>query len=451
MNLLLDFGAAHAIVRLMKEEFARLVNQQKVLASAQEAVVSTQPAWLRALANRNFRLLWLGESLSLFGDQFYVIALPWLVFQMTGSSLAFGTVLMVAGIPRAVLLLVGGVMTDRFSPRAIMLASNLLRLAITVLLTLFVVGQTVQLWLLYVIAFCFGVVDAFFHPAYRAMAPMIVKEDDLQASNSLMLGTSHFMQIAGPGVAGVLVRSLGMALAFAFDALTFLFSAIMLMLMRPPAQPGTPVDDEPPTTRRSVLTEIGAMLAFVRADRVLPTIILVIAAVNLLFVGPLVVGTATLGQERFAEGAAAFGAMLSVFSIGMLAGTLAAGTVRTRRAGVISLLLVAGEGALMIGVAHAPTLPIACGLWLLIGFGAGFGNVTVITLTQTLVTKDMMGRFMSLVVLAEVGLTPVSNALAGLIADVNVTALFVLAGGLLSLTALLALTNRDLRAGIQPA
>jgi MFS family permease len=105
----------------------------------------------------------------------------------------------------------------------------------------------------------------------------------------------------------------------------------------------------------------------------------------------------------------------------------------------------------MIGVAYAPTLPIACGLWLLIGLGAGFGNVTVITLTQTLVSKDMMGRFMSLIVLAEVGLTPVSNALAGLIADVNVTALFVLAGCLLSVTALLALTNRELRAGPQPA
>jgi MFS family permease len=427
------------------------VNQRKVIASDQESSVSSQPAWLRALANRNFLLLWLGESLSLFGDQFYVIALPWLVFQMTGSSLAFGTVLMVEGIPRAVLMLIGGVMTDRFSPRAIMLASNLLRLVITILLTLFVAGQAVQLWMLYVIAFCFGVVDAFFHPAYRAMAPMIVNEHDLQASNSLMLGTAHFVQIAGPGVAGVLVRSLGMALAFAFDALTFLFSAVMLMLMRPPGLPQTRVTDEAQTTHLGVLAEIGVMLAFVRADRVLPTIVMVIAAVNLLFVGPLVVGAATLGQVRFAEGAAAFGAMLSVFSIGMLAGTLAAGAARTRRAAVISLLLVAGEGVLMIGVAYAPTLPIACGLWLLIGLGAGFGNVTVITLTQTLVSKDMMGRFMSLIVLAEVGLTPVSNALAGLIADVNVTALFVLAGCLLSVTALLALTNRELRAGPQPA
>jgi hypothetical protein len=127
----------------------------------------------------NFRLLWLGESVSLLGDQFYFIALPWLVFQMSGSALAFGTILMVAGVPRALFMLVGGVMTDRFSPRAVMTVSNLLRLIITVLLALVAAGQMIELWMLYVMAFCFGVVDAFFHPAYRRV-PLIVDEGSLQ-------------------------------------------------------------------------------------------------------------------------------------------------------------------------------------------------------------------------------------------------------------------------------
>src|SRR5512144_332706 len=148
----------------------------------------------RPLANRNFRLLWLGESVSLLGDQFYFIALPWLVFQMSGSALAFGTILMVAGIPRAVFMLVGGVMTDRFSPRAVMLVSNLLRFIITVLLALVVVGQMIELWMLYLLAFCFGVVDAFFHPAYRAIIPLIVDEDGLLAGNSILHGTSQLVE-----------------------------------------------------------------------------------------------------------------------------------------------------------------------------------------------------------------------------------------------------------------
>jgi hypothetical protein len=101
----------------------------------------------------------------------------------------------------------------------------------------------------------------------------------------------------------------------------------------------------------------------------------------------------------------------------------------------------------MAGLGYTGTLFIACALLVLMGFAAGFGNITVITLTQKRVSKDLMGRFMSLIVLAEVGLTPISNALAGVLADVSVTTLFVLAGGLLTATALLAASNRTLRAG----
>ncbi len=400
---------------------------------------SVHPAWMRALANRNFRFLWLGENISLLGDQFYAIALPWLIFQMTGSSLAFGTVLMVGGIPRALLMLVGGVLTDRFSPRAVMITSNFLRLIITLILVLFVAGQAVQLWVLFVIAFCFGIVDAFFHPAYRAMIPMIVDEDNLQASNGMMQSAVQLVQIIGPAVAGVLVNVMGIVLAFVFDAFTFLFTALMLLLMHSPPRPAVE------RKRTNIFGEIRDMLAFVRRDRTLPTIILVIAAVNLLFTGPLIVGTASLGRIRFIEGSAAFGAMLSTFAVGMLIGTFTAAVAHMQRAGLVTLLLVAVQGILMMGIGFAPTLIMACGLLLLIGCGAGFGNVTVITMTQKRVSKDMMGRFMSLIVLAEIGLTPISNGIAGLIADFNVTTLFVLAGGLLALTGMAAAMNRDLR------
>src|SRR5512137_2171065 len=193
-------------------------NQTDTMGLSPAAEAATRSRRIRPLANRNFCLLWLGESVSLLGDQFYLIALPWLVFQMSSSALAFGTILMVAGIPRAVLMLVGGVMTDRFSPRAVMLVSNLSRLVITVLLALVVAGQMIELWMLYLMAFCFGVVDAFFHPAYRAIIPLIVDEDSLQVSNSILHGTSQLVEIIGPGVAGLFLRGVGVALSLAFDA-----------------------------------------------------------------------------------------------------------------------------------------------------------------------------------------------------------------------------------------
>jgi MFS family permease len=382
---------------------------------------------------------------SLLGDQFYFIALPWLVFQLTGSALTFGTVLMVAGIPRAVFMLVGGVMTDRLSPRTVMIASNLLRLIITLILTLVVAGQRIELWMLYVTAFCFGLVDAFFHPAYRAMVPLIVDEDSLRASNSLMEGTSQLVQIIGPGIAGVLVHSAGVVLSLAFDTLTFLFTSMMLLLMRPVRFLRKQADPQTSSPRSGILAEIVEMLVYVRRDQLLRTLILVVAAVNLLFVGPLVVGSAALSKLRFDEGSIAYGAMLSTFSIGALIGTLAAGGIRLKQAGVVSLLLVATEGVFMIGIGYSSTLALTCSLWLLIGLGAGFGSLNLIVMTQQHVAKDMMGRFMSLIALTEVGLTPISNALAGVLADWNVTVLFVVTGTLLTTTALLAARNGNLR------
>ena len=422
-----------------------MTHQTEAMAPTPAAAAPSRSARIRPLANRNFRLLWMGENVSLFGDQFYFIALPWLVFQMTSSALAFGMILMVAGIPRAVFMLVGGVMTDRFSPRTVMIVSNLLRLVLTILLTLVVAAQAVELWMLYVIAFCFGSVDAFFHPAYRSIIPLIVDEPSLQASNSLMQGAAQLVQIVGPGVAGMVVRSVGAALSFGFDALTFLLTSILLWMMRPIAIPRNPTEPEATPKRAGLLAEIGEMLTYIRHDKLLTTLILVVAAVNLLFVGPLIVGSAALSQVRFVQGSAAYGAMLSAFAIGALVGTLTAGAVHLKQAGVVSLLLVAVEGVFMIGIGYAASLVLACGLWLLTGFGAGFGSLNLITLTQKRVAKPMMGRFMSLMALTEVGFIPISNALAGLLADWNVTALFVLAGALLTVTALLAAMNGNLR------
>jgi MFS family permease len=197
--------------------------------------------------------------------------------------------------------------------------------------------------------------------------------------------------------------------------------------------------------RLNILSEIGEMVTYIRYDTLLTTLILVVAAINLLFVGPLIVGTAALSQVRFVQGSVAHGVMLSAFAIGALVGSLMTGAVHLKQAGVISLLLVSAEGMFMIGIGYSSSLAITCILWLLTGFGAGFGSLNLITMTQKRVAKPMMGRFMSLIALTEVGCTPISNALAGLLADWNVTALFVLAGALLTVTALLAAMNGNIR------
>lgn len=113
---------------------------------------------------RDLSLLFIGENISLLGDQFYLVALPWLTIQLTNSGISLGTVLMAAAIPRAVLMLIGGVISDRFSPRLVMVIANALRALLTTLLTIIVSLRITQLWYLYLFAISFGVIDGFFIP-----------------------------------------------------------------------------------------------------------------------------------------------------------------------------------------------------------------------------------------------------------------------------------------------
>src|SRR3954470_8958592 len=128
---------------------------------------------MQVLRLRNFRLLWTGEAVSSLGDQFALIALPWLALVLTGSALALGSVLALMAVPRAALMVVGGAYTDRLSPRRVMLLSNAVRFAAVGLLGATVVAGVAQLWMLYVFALAFGIADAFFFPAVAAIVPAV--------------------------------------------------------------------------------------------------------------------------------------------------------------------------------------------------------------------------------------------------------------------------------------
>src|ERR1051325_11880685 len=134
-----------------------------------EAVAIERPR--SVFANAHFRNLWIGGAVSALGDQFYLVALPWLVLQLTGSNLAVGTVLMCAAIPRAVLMLGGGAVSDRIAPRRIMLTTASTRPIFVGAVGVLVWLHAIHLWNLYVLAFAFGVADAFRLPAFQSLLP----------------------------------------------------------------------------------------------------------------------------------------------------------------------------------------------------------------------------------------------------------------------------------------
>lgn len=401
---------------------------------------------LSALKNRDYRLLWIGQSISHLGDQFHLVALPWLVLTLTKDPLQLGLVMAAAGIPRAGLMLVGGAWADRFSPRSIMLVSDLGRFALSASLALAIVSGRAEMWMVYVLAISFGIVSGFFLPAAEAALPRLVDSRDLESGNSLMMGADQLMTFVGPVVAGVLIAGfggaaaagqsvagfLGIGVAFGVDALSFLVSAVTLVILRP--LPGLGSRDTHP------LADVAEGLRFVFGDRMLLWLLLFITFANLCVTGPLLVGVPVIASTRLSQGAAAFGIIVSAYGLGNLAGMLACGALprmSDRMFGLFAAGLFAAFALVMASLGVLTSTWLIAALMVVLGIGNGYIAVLVMTALQRLAPKAMLGRVMSLAMLSMYGLAPVSMALTGVLLKISVQAAFFAAGaGLLVISAL---------------
>lgn len=372
------------------------------------------------LAVRNFRLLWIGETVSVLGDQFYFVALPWLALQMTGSGLALGSVLMTAAATRGGLMLAGGVANDRFSSRTVMLLSNILRCGIVSLLTVMVYAHALRLWHLYVLAAAFGTFDAFFYPAYISIVPSLLEPRQLIAGNSLMQASAQLTGLIGPAAAGVVISRVGLAAAFGVDAASFLVSISMLALI---AAPATLV-----SIPRTALASLREGISYAIQHPVIRSLLVASATMNLFLNGPFAIGAPMLAKSRF-DGAKALGVLFSSFAAGALAGTLAAGRDRDkRRLGPLLVIVYGTAGLAMIALSMIGRVWISSVVLLLLGLIAGYSNIHMLAYLQRQTTPDKMGRVMSLIMFCGQGLLPLSYIAAGAVSNIGVTALFLTSG-----------------------
>jgi len=410
---------------------------------------STQNPMARVMLLRDFRLLFAGTTTSLLGDQFALIAAPWLVLQLTGNPLALGIVLALEGFPRALFMLLGGAVTDRLSPRIVMLISDFIRLALTGLMALAIFTGSVQMWMVYAFALGFGLVAGFAVPAGNSIIPMLVAEEDLQTGNSIIMGSSQLIQFVGPTIAGILIgnystSSLGIGLAFTVDALSFAVSAVCLWVMRG----GGNLEAANAKQKESVWTSILVGMKYLWNDQPLRMLFLILAGVNFFFTGPLFVGIPVLADQYLPEGAVAFGLLMSAFAGGSLVGILLAGILprpkgKGMSAFLILLLVSFGVSLGFFGFIRSTWLDFA--LMLLLGAGNGYVAILMFTWMQTNTPKDMLGRMMSMVMLAGNGLVPISQAISGAVIKWNLEILFVSAGALIVLVSLWAATQPGLK------
>jgi MFS family permease len=415
-------------------------------------------ALLRPFADRDFRIFWAGENVSVLGDQFHFVALAWLTLQLTGSGLALGTVLMAAAVPRALLMLFGGAISDRYQPKTVILVSNALRaVAVGVIAALVLTGRA-ELWQVAVMAVVFGTVDAFFYPAISSFLPLLIGPERLPAANALFQATGQLLGLIGPALAGVTIAIIGTGPAFALDSASFVFAAVAIVLVHgglraltkdPIAEasmpePSTPLAAE---VRSGILATIreGARYAF--HDPGLRTLVVMSAALNFAFTGPISVGLPWLSANRFEAGSAGFGIMASGFGAGALVGAIVAGSVgRIRHQGgaVLAIAAVLGFGLAAIGL--APDVAVVTLIALVIGLGVGFINVTVVSWVQQRTDPALLGRVMSIMMLGSVGLAPLSLVVTGALIDIHPTLVFLGAGGIILASVGVAIASRADRA-----
>ena len=413
-----------------------------------EEVVASPPVDVRRVrpwsvfASGAFRTLWAGTTLSFFGYFFGYIAQAWLVLQLTGSSVALGGVLVVGAVPRALLMAVGGAVVDRLSARATMVASMGLRALFVAPFALIVITGHAQMWEVYVIALVTGVGDAFFVPARTSILPRIVADTELEPGNAVLNVTGQASVVLGPVLGGLVVAALGTGWAFAGDAL-FFSAGLLFVLWLPSGRAGAAEQTRP---GGGLLGQIGAGLRYAWADFGIRLTLIVIAVIDFAANGAIGVGLPVLAHGRYGAGATGLGVLFGAWGIGATAGAIAAGMVRPpRRMGLLVVALCAWLGVGMVGVGLVPSLLPAALLMGVSGIGTGVINTYGISWLQRRTDPAMQGRVMSLIMLASVGLTPVGYAASGFVAQLNPTALFLIAGGMMLLCGAGALASRRVR------
>ncbi|MEU4873606.1 MFS transporter [Streptomyces sp. NPDC021608] len=388
-------------------------------------------------------LRWLGAyASSMAGDGVYYVALSWAAVQ-AGTPAQAGLVLSVSALPRAVLMLGGGVIADRFGPRRVVVGSDAVRCAAVLAVAGLLLLTGPRLWPLTVLALVFGTVDAVFVPAVGALPARITDRGQLARVQGMRGLAYRFAVIVGAPLGGLGVATGGAAAAFGLAGLLIAVSVPLLLCVRVRE---LPPDDTADARGRTAWADLVAGLRHIHRHPVLAPLTAAIALGDLGFVGPLNVGLTLLADER-GWGASGMGWVLSGFGVG---------------AGAASLLLTLGgrlphagrvagwsilAGSLAIGaLAYAPNLAAAVGTALLIGLLAGLSGAVCAALLQTQADPAYLGRVTAVTSLVSLGLTPLSMPLsAAAVGAWGTGPVFVVSAGVCGLGGLVALGVPALR------
>ncbi len=416
------------------------------------------------MRDKNFIWLMAGSIISMLGDQFTLVALPWLVLRMTGDTLVLGTVLGLMSLPRALFILIGGAVVDRYSPKKVLMVTKYINALLLAALAALVLAGGLSLWTVYALALAIGLATAFSIPSATSMLPHVMQRAQLPAANGVMMGLRQFSMFLGPLLAGLLIvvfgdgpagsattgavtDARGLGIAFGFDAVSFLLSAWTLAQVRPLSQVQG-ISTGPAPANQPVLSAVVSGLRHLWNDRDMRLCFIYWGAVAVLITGPVQIAMPVLATT-LNLGAAALGILLGAHGAGTLVGMALSGARPGLRLGTLGVTMLVAD--IIVGILFMPMGLITAtwqGAALLgtIGVLGGFMQVSIFTWLQRRTPPALMGRVMSMFMFIFLGLAPLSGAVTGwVLRSITLTQLFVGSGGLLVGVALLALLASPMR------
>jgi transmembrane secretion effector len=381
---------------------------------------------LQPLRERDFALFWLGWTVSLIGDGFFLVAIAWQVFDLWNSPTALAVVGVAETIPIVAFVLVGGVVSDRFERRKVLIFSSALRGVAVALIGVLAITDAIQLWHIFVLAAFFGAGQAFQGPAAGAIIPDLVPRHQLVQANSL----SQFVRqaafgLVGPAVGGLVVHQLGTGAAFLVDAGTFGFAIAMLALLRPQA---AKAQSEGPTSLRR---DIVDGLRFVRQHVWLwGTLGWAFVGLFLLW-GPFEVLLPYLVRNELGGDAGDLGLVFAAGGLGALLLSLVIGQTGLPRRHITFMYAAWTVASLQIALYVVAQVPWQAMVVAFFGEACWTAGLLVWqTLMQRVVPAELLGRVKSVDWLISIGLVPASFAVTGPIAGVFGVEAVMLAAGI---------------------
>ena len=415
--------------------------QEADQALPQEPVTMGAEAWkprllrpLRAFRHRNYRLFFSGQVISLTGTWIQLVALGWLVLQLTNSALLLGVVSSIGALPILIFSLPAGVVADRFNKRNLIVLTQSCAMTLAFVLATLTYTHVVNIYFIVAVGFLLGMVNAFDAPTRQSFVIEMVGREDL--TNAIALNSAMFnsARIIGPSIAGILLAAVGSAGAFFVNGASFIAVITGLLLMR--------VNHAVPTVHASVAEGLREGFGFIKQHSLIAPLLMLTAVVSIFSI-PYAVLMPIFARDILHAGARGYGYLMSAVGSGALIGAATLSSLGDFK--WKGKLLLAGNltfCTMLVIFSFSRILPLSLGVLVGVGWGMMTNMALTNTLIQTSVPDRLRGRVMSVYTLMFLGLAPIGSLQAGVIAHWLGAPVAIRIGAIVCATAALILSPR---------